>query len=57
VLSHPNNPTGGVYTAKTLQALAEMVKASGLLAVVDQLCCRLIFAEMSSAHTILYAHI
>jgi aspartate/methionine/tyrosine aminotransferase len=50
VLSHPNNPTGGVYTAETVQALAELVTASGMLAVVDQLYCRLIFAGTEYVH-------
>jgi aspartate/methionine/tyrosine aminotransferase len=50
VLSHPNNPTGGVYTAKTAHALAEMVTSSGMLAVVDQLYCRLIFAGTEYLH-------
>jgi aspartate/methionine/tyrosine aminotransferase len=50
VLSHPNNPTGGVYTAKTVQALAELVTSSGMLAVVDQLYCRLTFAGTEYVH-------
>jgi aspartate/methionine/tyrosine aminotransferase len=50
VLSHPNNPTGGVYTAQTAHALAEMVTSSGMLAVVDQLYCRLIFAGTEYLH-------
>lgn len=43
VLSHPNNPTGGVYTAETAHSLAAMVTAGDMLAVVDQLYCRLVF--------------
>ena len=50
VLSHPNNPTGGVYTAETVDALAELVTASDMLAVVDQLYCRLIFAGTEYLH-------
>jgi len=50
VLSHPNNPTGGVYTAQTLHSLAELVTSSGMLAVVDQLYCRLIFAGTEYLH-------
>jgi len=50
VLSHPNNPTGGVYSAQTAHALASMVTSSGLLAVVDQLYCRLIFAGAQYLH-------
>jgi len=50
VLSHPNNPTGGVYRGDTLQALAAMVTAGDMLAVVDQLYCRLIFAGAQYLH-------
>ena len=50
VLSHPNNPTGGVYTGQTARALAEMVTSGGMLAVVDQLYCRLIFAGTEYLH-------
>jgi aspartate/methionine/tyrosine aminotransferase len=50
VLSHPNNPTGGVYRADTLHALAAMVAAGDMLAVVDQLYCRLIFAGTEYVH-------
>jgi aspartate/methionine/tyrosine aminotransferase len=50
VLSHPNNPTGGVYTADTVHALAELVTAGDMLAVVDQLYCRLIFAGTQYLH-------
>ncbi len=50
VLSHPNNPTGGVYSAQTVRALASMVTSSGMLAVADQLYCRLIFAGAEYLH-------
>jgi len=50
VLSHPNNPTGGVYTAETVQAIADLVTAGEMLAVVDQLYCRLIFAGTKYLH-------
>lgn len=50
VLSHPNNPTGGVYRADTLHALAAMVTSSDMLAVVDQLYCRLIFGGTQYLH-------
>jgi aspartate/methionine/tyrosine aminotransferase len=50
LLSHPNNPTGGVYRAETAHALAAMVTASDMLAVVDQLYCRLIFAGTEYLH-------
>ncbi len=50
VLSHPNNPTGGVYSAQTMAALASMVTNSGMLAVVDELYCRLVFAGAEYLH-------
>ena len=50
VLSHPNNPTGGVYTDRTIRALANLVNTSDMLAVVDQLYCRLIFAGVQYLH-------
>jgi aspartate/methionine/tyrosine aminotransferase len=50
VLSHPNNPTGGVYTGETVRALAELVTGSDMLAVVDQLYCRLVFAGTDYHH-------
>lgn len=50
VLSHPNNPTGGVYSAETMHALAALVTAGDMLAVVDQLYCRLVFADTQYLH-------
>jgi aspartate/methionine/tyrosine aminotransferase len=50
VLSHPNNPTGGVYTAAAAAALADLVTSTGMLAVVDQLYCRLVFAGTDYVH-------
>ena len=50
LLSHPNNPTGGVYTAAAAQALAEFVTSHDMLAVVDQLYCRLIFGDAGYVH-------
>jgi aspartate/methionine/tyrosine aminotransferase len=50
VLSHPNNPTGGVYTAQTAHALAAMVISGNMLAVVDQLYCRLVFDGTAYVH-------
>jgi len=43
VLSHPNNPTGGVYAPEAARALAAFVTGNDMLAVADQLYCRLIF--------------
>jgi aspartate/methionine/tyrosine aminotransferase len=50
MLSHPNNPTGGVYTAAAAAALADLVTSTDMLAVVDQLYCRLVFAGTGYVH-------
>ena len=50
VLSHPNNPTGGVYSAAAIDAIAALVTGNDMLAVVDQLYCRLIFDETRYQH-------
>jgi aspartate/methionine/tyrosine aminotransferase len=50
VLSHPNNPTGGVYAPAAARALADFVTGHDMLAVVDQLYCRLIFDGTDFVH-------
>lgn len=50
VLSHPNNPTGGVYAPESLERLGAWVVDHDLWAVVDQLYCRLIFAGHEYVH-------
>jgi len=50
LLSHPNNPTGGVYESSTIQALADMAVDEDLIVVVDQLYCRLIYAGAQYTH-------
>lgn len=50
VLSHPNNPTGGVYALESLHRLAAWVVTHDLWAVVDQLYCRLVFAGHDYVH-------
>lgn len=50
VLSHPNNPTGGIYAAESLDRLAAWVVAHDLWAVVDQLYCRLVFDGRNYIH-------
>ena len=50
VLSHPNNPTGGVYARESLERLAEWAVATDVWAVVDQLYCRLVFAGHDYVH-------
>jgi aspartate/methionine/tyrosine aminotransferase len=50
LLSHPNNPTGGVYEAATADALSDWVLAGDRFAVVDQLYCRQLFEGAGFAH-------
>ncbi len=50
LLSHPNNPTGGVYDAATAEALAEWVVSGDRFAVADQLYCRQTFAGAEFTH-------
>ena len=50
LLSHPNNPTGGVYKPSAIQALADMAVDQDLIVVVDQLYCRLIYAGTQYTH-------
>jgi len=50
LLSHPNNPTGGVYEESTVRALAEWVVAGDRFAVADQLYCRQVFPGAGFAH-------
>lgn len=45
VLSHPNNPTGGIYARESAERLAAWVAANDLWAVIDQLYCRLVFDD------------
>lgn len=50
LLSHPNNPTGGVYAPETAQALAAWTLEGERLAVVDQLYCRQLFDGARFTH-------
>lgn len=43
LMSHPNNPTGAVYSEDDLRALAELIVDGDMLLVVDQLYCRLVY--------------
>lgn len=43
VFSHPNNPTGAVYSPRTLQRIAELAVKFNFVVLVDQLYCRLIY--------------
>jgi aspartate/methionine/tyrosine aminotransferase len=50
VLSHPNNPTGGLYARETAERLATWIVDSDMWAVVDQLYCRLVFDDNEFVH-------
>ncbi len=50
LFSHPNNPTGGVYAAEAIDAIAEYVAAGDRLAIVDQLYCRQLFTGANFRH-------
>jgi aspartate/methionine/tyrosine aminotransferase len=50
LLSHPNNPTGGVYDTATAEALADWVLAGDRFAVADQLYCRQLFPGAGFVH-------
>ena len=54
LLSHPNNPTGGVYQMEALAALADFAVARDLIVVVDQLYCRLLFTGTKYGHLCTY---
>jgi len=50
LLSHPNNPTGGVYTAAAVEDMARLAIAGDMVVVVDQLYCRLVFPPATYRH-------
>jgi aspartate/methionine/tyrosine aminotransferase len=50
VLSHPNNPTGGVYARESAERLATWAVAHDLWVVVDELYCRLVFEGREFVH-------
>jgi aspartate/methionine/tyrosine aminotransferase len=50
LLSHPNNPTGGVYGAATVEALADWVRSGDRFVVADQLYCRQVFSGAGFSH-------
>lgn len=50
VLSNPNNPTGVVYTAADIAAIAELAEEFDAFVVVDQLYSRQIFDDVPYTH-------
>jgi aspartate/methionine/tyrosine aminotransferase len=51
VFSHPNNPTGAVYSPTTLGRIAELAVKFDFMVLVDQLYCRLVY-DVSYTHLI-----
>jgi aspartate/methionine/tyrosine aminotransferase len=52
VFSHPNNPTGAVYDAATVDRLAALLVEHDALALVDQLYARLVFDRAAFHHLV-----
>ncbi|HEY3717139.1 MAG TPA: aminotransferase class I/II-fold pyridoxal phosphate-dependent enzyme [Jatrophihabitantaceae bacterium] len=50
VFSNPNNPTGAVYDAATLQGIADRAVAGPFRVLVDQLYCRLVYPGVEYQH-------
>ncbi|MDX6244027.1 MAG: hypothetical protein QOE76_1750 [Frankiales bacterium] len=50
VFSNPNNPTGAVYNADTLQGIADRAIAGHFRVLVDQLYCRLVYPGVEFSH-------
>ena len=47
VVINPNNPTGAVYTRRTLEAIAELARHHGLLILADEIYDKLVLGEAS----------
>ncbi len=50
LMSHPNNPTGAVYTEATIRGVADVASRHGLWVVVDELYCRLVYDDTPFRH-------
>jgi aspartate/methionine/tyrosine aminotransferase len=50
VLSNPNNPTGAVLTAETVELVADIAREHDLTVVVDELYARLVYDERPYIH-------
>ena len=49
ILNNPNNPTGAVYTAKELEALAEICRAYNVLVISDEIYAMINFTGLPQA--------
>lgn len=52
LFSHPNNPTGAVYSAEVIARIAELAVRHDLMVVVDELYCRLTYDGKPFAHLV-----
>lgn len=50
LLSHPNNPTGTVYSREQMEQVAEIARARDLLVIVDELYSRLLHQDAKLIH-------
>ena len=50
VFSHPNNPTGAVYTPEVVACIAQMISATGTLVILDGLYSRLVYDDYPYQH-------
>lgn len=50
VFSHPNNPTGAVFSRETIAAIAELVVRFGVSVVADELYSRLLYTDRPFPH-------
>jgi aspartate/methionine/tyrosine aminotransferase len=50
VFSHPNNPTGMIYSDATLELIAELAAEKDFLVLADQLYCRLVYDGEQYTH-------
>ncbi|MDB5589192.1 MAG: aminotransferase class I/II-fold pyridoxal phosphate-dependent enzyme [Devosia sp.] len=50
IFSHPNNPTGAVYSRQTIQSIAALVRQYGVSVVVDELYARLTYDGTEFVH-------
>ena len=50
VFSHPNNPTGAVYSPQVIRDIAKLVEQFNIHVVVDELYSRLIYNDASFTH-------
>jgi aspartate/methionine/tyrosine aminotransferase len=50
MFSHPNNPTGAVFTPEHISEIAQVILDSDAFVIVDQLYCRLVYDQAPFAH-------